>query len=1122
MNHLCLTNIRVNKKSLAPLRLCVQLFVLLILCLSPLHHLFAESNYAETSILSSGNWYQMKTDGNGIYKLTYDEMKKYLNDPSKVKIYGYGGWILDENFTKPSYIDDLPEVSVYINKGSDNVFNSGDYLLFYGRGTVKWTYNPANDAFEHENNPYSTFGSYFLTEGESGPKEMTTILSVSNPDTTVSVFDDYALHERDLTTIANTGRELFGESFAGQSTRQQFSFSIPGITSDQGKIQLSFAAAPKATATVTLSAGKVPVVSLPILTMASDSPYTKARVVEKWENWDGEKTDPVTITVDYNAGGAFANLNYIVLNMKRTLQFYNTSFTFFRNRESQTQNVRYAIDKTKASIQVWDITGNFDAQLMQTTLDGTRLHFTAQANADTLREYVMVDPSGAFPSPKIVGEKIPSQNLHALPQTDMVILTPSVYLAQAEVLAAKHREKSGLKVEVVEERQVFNEFSSGTPDASAYRRLMKMFYDRAADEQEKPKYLLLFGDGMFDNRFLEPKVKNLDPKYYLLTYQMRESVDELKSYGSDDYFGLLEDGNPAAASLSGTLCLGIGRFPVNSVDQAENAVNKVIAYMNDTKSGNWKSNLVFTADDTGADDPAWQHTRQSNTLADYMYEKYPEYVVHKYFMDAYRPVSVNGKTTYPDAKKAFLKSLNNGCFLVNYTGHGNTSAWSAEDMLNITDVRQMDFENLPLWITATCDFGWFDGISASGGEAAFLNKKSGAIALYTTSRVVNSGGNFDINQKLIHYLFLTDPAGKHLRLGDVLRESKNALQGDNKFNYILLGDPALELNYPKMKVKVETVNGEVVDDDNTKFAFKALEKITVTGSIVDDDGNKANGFSGELRASIFDGKQETKSYRSLNNEYFSFASYPNMISQTKTNVANGSFSFSFTVPLDISYAVDDSASYANKNGKMNFYATLDGGKSDAFGNFSNYILSGTSEVDPDWTGPQIKEMYLNTNDFKDGGNVNETPYFYARVYDETGINVSGTGFGHDFLISIDGKADRTYYQSQHDFELTSDGDNWLIGFSIPHLPAGKHVLSFHVWDIMNNPTVDTLHFNVIKGYQPTIVDLYAKGNPAKTSTIFVLSHNLPETLLNVDIRVYDLAERIVWNRSQQAASTFGS
>ncbi|MDR1633222.1 MAG: type IX secretion system sortase PorU [Dysgonamonadaceae bacterium] len=1097
-------------------------FAILIFGLIPFH-LFAKSNgadnYAKTSVLSTGNWYQMKVDSNGIYKLTYDEIKKYISDPSKVKIYGYGGWILDENFGKP-YIDDLPEVSVYIHKGADGVFNSGDYLLFYGRGTVKWSNNSGQ--FEHENNPYATYGSYFLTEGETGPKEMKTVPPIPNPEKTLLYFNDYALHERDLATFAFTGRELFGESFANQSNRQQFSFFVPGILS-MG-VRLSFAAAPKTNASVQLSVEDQTVATMSIPSLPVSNAYLKAYLKEVGGSYspeNGNYPNPVKMTVTYSGSGQ-AYLNFITLLMQRTLQFYNTPFTFFRNTESIKQDVRYIISNANASCLVWDITGNYDVQLMQTSLDGSQLSFATQADNATLREYAMVDLSKTFPSPKMVEEKIPNQNLHALPQTDMVIISPTVYLKQAEILAEKHRTKSNLKVEVVEEKLIFNEFSSGTPDATAYRRFMKMFYDRAANEQDKPKYLLLFGDGVFDNRHLTTNMSKLDSKYYLLTYQMKESVDETTSYGSDDYFGLLED-NSGTSIASGKLCLGIGRFPVSSVSQAENAVNKVISYMENTQGDNWKSKLVFTADNTDSFSSGsfCIHANQSNKLADYMDKTYPEYILYRYFMDTYQPVSVNGKTTYPDAKKSFLRQLNEGCFLVNYTGHGSTSAWSAEDMLNISDVRQMNYKNLPLWITATCDFGWFDGINTSGGEEAFLNKESGAIALYTTSRVVYSEANFDINDKLIRYLFTTDGTGKHLRLGDVLRKSKNDLSGNNKLNYVLLGDPALMLNYPEMKIKVETINGEAITNDK-KFAFKALEKVTVTGSIVDETGSKMDDFSGELRVSILDSKQKTKSYRPDDDgNYFSFNSYPNMVYQANSNIENGSFEFSFTVPLDISYSADEPSSYTNKNGKMNFYASSSGiVKQDAFESFSNYIFSGTNDVDPDETGPEIKEMFLNTTDFKDGDDVNETPYFCARVFDETGINISGSGLGHVILICIDGNPAWTYYQSRDNFELTPVEDDWMIGFSIPELPAGKHTLSFKVWDIMNNPTIDTLHFNVIKGYKPAIFDLQASENPAKTGTTFVLSHNLPETLLTVDVRVYDLSGRIIWSRSQKTASAF--
>jgi len=1065
------------------------------------------NRYAKNSVLSSGTWIQLNVAENGIYKLTYDEIKKQgISNPSKVKIYGYGGWILDENFLNP-YIDDLPEVSVYINKGSDGIFNSGDYLLFYGRGTIKWSYK--SQRFEHENNPYTNYGSYFMTESETGPKEMEAQASVAGAEKTLTVFDDYALHEQELATISNTGRELFGESFAGQTSNRQFSFQVPGITSDPGTVKLSFAAAPKAKMPVTLSIDGQTIVTLNMDAVNSD--YTKAGMKETWGAWTGEKQEQITATVSCTTTGvSIAYLNHIVLNMKRLLQFYNTAYTFFRNKESISGSVRYLIDKAHASCLVWDITENYNVRSIQTSLEGTQLSFSTRSD-NTLHEYVMVDLNQTFPTPQLMG-KIENQNLHNLPQTDMIILTKTLYLAQAKSLAERHRAES-LSVEVIDDKSVFNEFSSGTPDATAYRRFMKMFYDRAVSDNDKPKYLLFFGDGIFDNRHLTSDAAKMNPQNFLLTYQVKESLTEGNSYGTDDYFGFLDD-NQGTSLSSGKIDLGIGRLPVSSVSQADDALNKITKYMDNKQRGNWKSKIIFTADNTDSYNTGdfCTHAKQSNALAQYMDADYPEYILYKYYMDVYNSSKVNGKTVYPEAKKAFLNTLKEGCFLLNYTGHGSTTAWSSEDMINVTDIRQMTYENLPLWITATCDFGWFDGVKTSAGEEAFLNRKSGAIALYTTSRVVESGGNFEIHEKLIKYLFQKDNSGKHLRLGDVLKKSKIDLGTDgNKLNYVLLGDPALTLNYPELSVRLETVNGEAINPDEI-LSFRALDKITLRGIITDEDGNKINDFSGNLETSVFDSKQTTESVmQNTAGERFSYTSYPNQIYFGNTEIKNGEFELSFTVPLDISYT--------KNNGKMNFYAS-DSQNRDAYGSYARYILAGTNEdgFNNDGTGPDIVSMYLNSKNFKDGDDVNLTPYFIANIYDEDGINFSGTGLGHDITICIDNDPQWTYILNK--FYSMTDNNEGTVGFSIPELPKGNHTLVFRVWDILNNPSVDSLHFNVVKGYKPEIFDLTALGNPAKTNTYFVFDYNLPETTLDMTIRVYNLTGQLVWSYSQKGSSGY--
>jgi hypothetical protein len=1028
-------------------------------------------------------------------------------DPAKIKIYGYGGWPLEQDFTKPC-IDDLPEVAVYLHKGSDGVFNAGDYLLFYGRGVVKWQYEAGADFFMHQNNPYANYGSYFVAENEAGPKEMPVQESSSQTATTVDVFDDYRVHEQDLTALLSSGRELFGESFVGKPS-QNFTFRIPGIVNETGKVRLSFAAAPGEDGVpVTLSIDGERLLSIPLNRVASDG-YHKANMANGTALWNGAKTENVSVTVAFSSTGSVANLNYIVLNTKRKLQSYGEAYTFFRNKNNRSTAIRYSIGNASSNHQVWDLSDVQNIRRVQTTQEGTNLTFGAAAGE--IPEYALVDVAQSFPAPRVVGE-IKNQNLHALPQTDMVILSPEVYVPLAERLAEKHRTMQGLTVAVVQPEWIYNEFSSGTPDATAYRRFMKMFYDRAATEAEKPRYLLLYGDGYFDNRRLTKDGAKLDNKCYLLTYQFENSTNENYSYGTDDYFGFLTDRDGVDLSSS-RLNLGIGRFPVHTYEQAETVLNKTLHYMDNTNHSSWKNTLIFTADDT---DPLFGYcyfADQADELAGIVEQNYPSYTVAKSYMDAFQPVDVNGKKTYPDAKQKLMNTLKEGCFLFNYTGHGSPSSMSAKDMMNINTIRQMNFESLPLWITATCDFGRFDDLKISAGEEVLLNKKSGGIALFTTTRVVQGMANQTLNRFIIRNIF-SKPDGKYRLLGDILRESKlDCGAGSNKLNFILIGDPAMQLNYPEWEVALESINNEAVAD-NASVNFRALDHVTLQGGVKDGQGRWVEDFSGTLQATIFDGKQTIRpvTARGEGDKEWSFSDYQNVVYKGNATVENGRFSLSFRVPLDISYT--------DHPGKMNLYAWDPNGQRDAAGSFMNYTLSGTSDQG-DWNelGPEIEEIYLNTNAFRNGDRVNETPFFYASVFDEDGINRMGSGLGHDISICIDNNPARMYSLNNYFSSGTTFGHG-EIGFPIPELPEGQHELVFKVWDILNNSATDSLRFTVVKGQQPRIADARAVPNPAKDKTVFYLDHDRPESVLDIEIRVYDLTGRKVWTHVETGSSGY--
>ncbi len=1068
--------------------LCVLLFVFGLLTSA-----WADSSrYASESVLNSGKWVKIQVAEDGIYKLTAADLKKMgFSNLDKVAVYGYGGWPLDEDFST-TYIDDVPEVAVW---------RSADYLLFYGKGPRKWEYSSSDKSFIHTNNPYSNYGYYFVSEKETTGRTMEKAASAAGATLQVTTFDDYVLHEEELVSVNSSGRELYGESFTSTLSRD-FTISVPGITNDEGKATLSFIS--RGNGTITMNVDGNALISGSV-SVPSDE-YEVARELYRERAWMADKGETVKVNIGYSTTGhKNVHLNYFRLQMKRQLKVYD-NYTFFRSLSARGNASRFVIQGADASTLVFDVTDGVNPQQMETSLNGTELSFSIPASA-SLREFVVVKPS-QIKAPVTVGE-VANQNLHALPQQDMIIIAQPNFTTQAERLAEAHRTKDNLTVRVVTPESIYNEFSSGTPDATAYRRFMKMFYDRKTSEADAPKYLLLFGDGSFDNRKLTSAWKSVDMSNMLLTYQTENSLSS-QSYVIDDYFGFLDDADNKKSLQNKKLCLGIGRFPIRTVEQATQMVDKVISYMENKNTGSWKNNLCFMADDgSNTDGFMTEHMEFADQLAGYVESEHPEFLVNKLYYDAYKKDMTAG--TYPDVRSGLQKLLKDGLLLFNYTGHGGTTALSDEKVLTQTDINQFTYTHLPVWVTATCDFTRFDDLNTSAGEDVFLNKSSGGIALFTTVRVAYSRPNFPINDNVIRNLFERNN-GRRRTLGEVMQATKNTLSSVYKLGFCLIGDPAVKMAYPEFGMKVTTVNGQSVDGNS--ISFKALEKITVEGEVLDVSGQLVTDFTGIVNPTVKDSKVTVTCLKNSNKDdspAFTFTDYPNTIFIGNDSVRNGKFSFTFTVPKDISYS--------NLQGKMNLYAVDTESGNEAQGNFDNFIVGGTSDTaETDTIGPEIRALYLNDTTFVDGGQVNTTPYFFAELWDKSGVNITGSSVGHDMMLVIDESTVLSYNLNSYYELLPGEDGTGIVKFPIPALEPGKHTAEFWVWDILNNSTVRTFTFEVVEGLKPFLFDVIATPGIAREQVTFHLMHNRPESRMRVGIMVYDLAGRQLWKHEESGTS----
>lgn len=1052
------------------------------------------SRYASKSLLSEGKWVKIRVDKTGIYKLSYADLKNMgFSDPSKVSVHGYGGWPLDEDFSK-EYIDDVPSTPVW--RGSD-------YLLFYGKGPVKWEYDSSSQTFVHTNNPYSLYGYYFVTDA-TPTNDMTSVTQASGASTRITTYDDYLLHEQELVSVNQSGREFFGEDFSGARPRTISTFSsIPGITDADGKVTMRFISrinSGSGTASLSINDSELLDITIPSIQTVSSNvrSYTKAIPGTTTALWKGSKSEKNNVVVSYSSSGhTNVRLDYIRMQFVRTLRPYGAC-TFFRSLTSVGNASRFVISEANSNTLVFDVTDALNVKRVEADLNGSELSFTIPAGR--LREFVLVQTNQTFPSPEVVGE-VASSNLHGLEQRDMIIISAPSLVQQAERLAVAHREKDGLTVEVVTPEAIYNEFSSGTPDATAYRRLMKMFYDRSSSLGNPPKYLLLFGDGIYDNRGISGEVQGVSRSNMLLTFQSQESLN-VYSYATDDYFAFLEDNSGSNFSRD-KMCLGVGRFPIRTVTEATQMVDKTISYMENKDSGSWKNNVTFVADDGNNEDSfTTNHMKQADQLAEAIEEMQPGFLVNKVYFDAYKRSSLG---TYPDVHNEIEKLLKSGQLLINYTGHGSTTHWADESVWTQTDINNSSYKHLPVWVTATCDFTRFDDVKTSAGESVFLNPTSGGIALFTTTRVVFSGNNANLNKALIDNLFQED-ANSRYTLGEAMMYTKRQLNDSNKLNFILIGDPALKFAYPEYKARVTAVNGEAVSDE--PFEFKALSRITVEGEILNPSGSFAADFTGVLSSTIFD-SQSSITTLGNSSEKFTYLDYPNTIYIGRDSVRNGKFSFTFMVPKDISYS--------NKKGKLNLYASSE--TKEAQGSFFDFIVGGTSDTaETDTIGPEIRQIYLNDSSFVSGDKVNTTPYFVAKLWDKSGVNITGSSVGHDMMLTIDSMPSMSYNLNSY-YALLPDSENvGLVQFSIPELEPGMHTAEFKVWDILNNSTTYTFTFEVAEGLKPNLIEMYATPNPARDQVEFFLHHNRPESNLKVTVMVYDMTGKFLWSTEKSGSS----
>ena len=501
-------------------------------------------------------------------------------------------------------------------------------------------------------------------------------------------------------------------------------------------------------------------------------------------------------------------------------------------------------------------------------------------------------------------------------------------------------------------------------------------------------------------------------------------------------------------------------------------------------------------------------------------------VVDKIYLDAYPQISAPGGEIAPEVNAAINSRMEKGTLVLNYVGHGGEVQLSTEKIMQRKDVDSWrNGPMYPLMITGTCEFSRYDDhVRTSLGEYAFLNPYGGMIAMFTTSRVTYGGENQEFALGIYNNLFRIN-GGEHYRLGDVYRMAKTHGSFAEK-RYVFFGDPALRLAYPKWKVETLSINGQspgyeldsIQIDDTTWQTYpiyfdtiRALQPVEIEGVVKDLDGNVATNFNGVVHVTMYDKAAElaTLGTSDAHNNVYHFNLRNSMVFNGKTMAENGRFKISFVVPRDIAYRYGQ--------GLINYYAT--DYEVDANGSCDSFIIGGFyDDAFEDKDPPEIR-LFIDDTLFVSGGVTGENPILLAYVEDESGINTTGAGIGHDIMATLTGPSKNAYYLNDCFVAEIDQPGKGTITYKIQDLADGDYTLTLKVWDIYNNSGTATINFTVINSGGMHIENAFNAPNPVTDETCFVFDHNQVGNNMKVDIYIYDIMGRWVNTISEQVAGT---
>jgi len=1067
------------------------------------------------SVLREGTWTRLSVTQQGVYKLDYTTLQAMGVDmsalnPNQIRVFGNPSGALPEKNGTARY-DDLSEMAIYVSGANDGIFDEDDFVLFYGQEPTRWKLN--GDNYERDRNYYSDTTYYYLCvdSGIDGLRvEEKASLPFEDATTIVTEFPDFQWHEEELMSPYNIGRNWFGEMLSSPDPELHLDFVFPNLVTDRA---LSFNA---------VVMGRNKSTAMHYSLRINDNLLVNNAVIDKpGENYYGilassggqffldSDTARLTLSINPEETKSTLYFDYIEIYAWRQLKCTGNMFPF-RFKPSQLSAEKSAIWVQNVSDQqwLWDVSNPLVPVQQLGRLSANNFVFAIDEKVE--KNYFMFDPSKALTV--VSWMSIANQDLHAIGDADMLIITDRRLWQQAQELADFHAEKDNMLSVVVDVKEIYNEFSTGAPDPTGIRDFIRMVYHRSAGHL---KYITLFGRASFDSRDLYGYDLNLVP-----CYEMKEKPNHDISFCTDDYYALMDDAE--GEGCTGHVDLGVGRIPAATPEEAEVALRKIKHYYDlSTTFGEWKTNHLFVSDDEDSNfiDNNEEYERIMDTIEAAMNR-------NKIYCGVYQKVSTTSGYRFPQVTEDMLRAFDDGLLTMTYTGHGGVIALAEERIFSTTEIASLtNYDRMPFVFTATCEFSKYDNpLLVSAGEQLFMQPNGGAIAMMTTCRPTYGIHNVRLGKCLTQVLYKRDAEGRPLRFGDIARITKaNNLNFSNNsslpsslslnIRMVFFGDPALRLAIPEEKVETLKINDKEVSND--EIVLHAMSMVNVEGEIMTCNGQPDTLFNGELWVRLFDKKVTMKvTYSDKESDGTKIVKcHKDVIYKGKFSVKNGRFTITFQVPKDINLDYGEP--------RFSYYAYDSIRGIDAMGCFDDLTLGGNDPtIVSDNEGPQIR-FYWNDPSFTNGDVVESNGILYADLYDAQGIYHYDFSLGRNIMLNSNASSYDNLWLNDRYEPTIDDFCRGRVVLPVSDLTPGSYRFNLKVWDMQDNPSEADLWLVVGEEADIFLAQVRNYPNPFSEETYFTLAHFGDDGEFDLCIEIFDVMGRRVNRIAKRVSATGG-